>query len=187
LQLAFSDGENEGVALPVGQPIDIEVTLDCYNLEGLARFWQEALGCEAHPVVPGEYVSLTSPGGFTLNLQAVPEPKVGKNRMHLDLLVSDVEATAAQFQSLGATLVSERMELYGTRWYVMADPEGNEFCLAVAPAHSGEQAAMTELPDHELEVLEDDQTVPPRPEELIADVARAPAPVRRSPADDGIR
>ena len=187
LQLAFSDGENEGMALPVGQPINIEVTLDCNNLEGLARFWQEALGCEAHPVVPGEYVSLTSPGGFTLNLQAVPEPKVGKNRMHLDLLVSDVEATAAQFQSLGATLVSERMELYGTRWYVMADPEGNEFCLAVAPAHSGEQAAMTELPDHELEVLEDDQTVPPRPEELIADVARAPAPVRRSPADDGIR
>jgi hypothetical protein len=51
--------------------------------------------------------------------------------------------------------------------------------------HSCEEAAMTELPDHELEVLEDDQTVPPRPEELIADAARAPAPVRRSPADDG--
>jgi predicted enzyme related to lactoylglutathione lyase len=130
LQLAFSGGVHEGVALPVGQPTNVEVTLDCNNLEGLARFWQGALGCEAHATVPGEYLSLTSPGGFTLNLQAVPEPKVGKNRMHLDLLVSDVEATAAQFQSLGASLGSERMELHGTRRYVMADPEGNEFCLA---------------------------------------------------------
>lgn len=162
MQLASSGEENEGVALTVGRPMNIEVTLDCNNLEGLAHFWEQALGCEAHPTVPGEYVSLTSPGGFTLNLQAVPEPKVGKNRMHLDLLVSDVEATAAQFQSAGATKISERMELYGTRWYVMTDPEGNEFCVA----------AITERPDHELEVLEDDQTVPPRPEEVIADVSR---------------
>ena len=177
LQLASGGEETEGVALPVGRPMNIEVTLDCNNIERLARFWQEALGCEAHPTVPGEYVSLTSPGGFTLNLQAVPEPKVGKNRMHLDLLVSDAEATATQFQSVGATLVSERMDLHGTRRYVMADPEGNEFCLS----------AMTERPDHELEVLEDDQTVPPRPEEVIADASRDPAPGLRSPVGDAIR
>jgi predicted enzyme related to lactoylglutathione lyase len=174
LQLVAGGEENEGVALPVGRPMNIEVTLDCNNLEDLARFWQEALGCEAYPTVPGEYLSLTSSGGFTLNLQAVPEPKVGKNRMHLDLLVSDVAATATHFQSVGATVVSERMELHGTRWYVMADPEGNEFCLA----------AMTERPDHELEVLEDDQTVPPRPEELIADASRDPAPSLGSPVGD---
>ena len=126
----------------------IEVTLDCNNLERLARFWREVLGCQASPTVPGEYVSLTTAGGFTLTLQAVPEPKVGKNRMHLDLLVGDMEGMAAQLQSLGATFVSERMELYGTRWYVMADPEGNEFCLAANQNPVG-LATTTKLPDHE--------------------------------------
>jgi predicted enzyme related to lactoylglutathione lyase len=167
--------------------MNIEVTLDCENLEGLALFWQQVLGCDARPTVPGEYESLTSPQGFTLTLQAVPEPKVGKNRMHLDLLVSDVDATAARFQSFGATYVSGLMEHYGTRWYVMADPEGNEFCLAAHPADAWQETAAPGRPDHELEVLEDDQTVPPRPEELIADAERDPAPVLPSPDSDDIR
>jgi predicted enzyme related to lactoylglutathione lyase len=167
--------------------MNIEVTLDCKNLEELAWFWQAVLGCEARPTVPGEYVSLTSPQGFTLTLQAVPEPKTAKNRMHLDLLVSDVDATAAQFQSFGATFVSDLMERYGTRWYVMADPEGNEFCLAAHPAHAREETAASGRPDHELEVLEHDQTVPPRPEELIADAEPDPDPVLPSPERDEIR
>jgi uncharacterized glyoxalase superfamily protein PhnB len=126
------------MSLSGSQRVGIEVTLDCNNIEGLARFWQEALGCEAHALVPGSYVSLTTAEGFTLTLQAVPEPKVGKNRMHLDLLVNEVEDAAVRLQSLGATKLSPRQELYGTHWYVMADPEGNEFCLGSSPASSGE-------------------------------------------------
>lgn len=175
------------MAQPVGQRLKIEVTLDCNDLEGLTRFWEAVLGCEGDPTVPGEYVALRSAGGLTLTLQAVPEPKVGKNRMHLDLLVSDVDATAARFQSLGATFASARIKRYGTVWFVMADPEGNEFCLAAHPATAGEEDAMRGRPDHELEVLEDDQTVPPRPEELIADSEPDPAPVLRSPDGGGIR
>jgi predicted enzyme related to lactoylglutathione lyase len=118
---------------PAVDAMSIEVTLDCNDLDGLARFWQAAFECEWQETVPNEYISLTSPGGFTLTLQTVPEPKAGKNRMHLDLLVSDLEQEVARLKSLGATSVSDRIELYGARWYVMADPEGNEFCVAAKP------------------------------------------------------
>jgi predicted enzyme related to lactoylglutathione lyase len=113
----------------------IELTLDCNDLPTVSRFWEQALRCDSQPTVPGRYVSLTPPvlNGLTLTLQSVPEPKEVKNRMHLDLLVADLEAEAAHLLSLGATHVSPRMEDYGTRWYVMADPEGNEFCLAEEP------------------------------------------------------
>ena len=113
--------------------MSIEVTLDCNDLAALARFWHEALCCREEPTVPGAYVSLTSPAGLTLTLQAVPEPKVGKNRMHLDLLVGDVEGETRRLQSLGATVRAGPLDLYGTHWYVMADPEGNEFCVAAQP------------------------------------------------------
>lgn len=62
----------------------------------------------------------------------------------------------------------------------MTDPEGNESRPAAAPAHSGDDATIIGRPDHELEELEDDQNVPPRPEELIADAARAD----RAPTSD---
>jgi predicted enzyme related to lactoylglutathione lyase len=114
----------------------IELTLDCNDLPAMSRFWEQALRCDSRPTVPGRYVSLTPPvlNGLTLTLQSVPERKEVKNRMHLDLLVADLETEAAHLCSLGATHVSPRMEDYGTRWYVMADPEGNEFCLAEEPA-----------------------------------------------------
>jgi predicted enzyme related to lactoylglutathione lyase len=114
----------------------IELTLDCNDLETVSRFWERALGCDRQPIVPGRYVSLTPPalGGLTLTLQAVPERKAVKNRMHLDLLVADLKTEAAHLESLGATHLSPLMADHGTRWYVMADPEGNEFCLADDPA-----------------------------------------------------
>ena len=110
----------------------IELTLDCHDLDTASRFWEQALCCESKPLVPRRYVSLTPPvmGGLALTLQAVPEAKTVKNRMHLDLLVADLDAEAERLLSLGATHLSPLMQDYGTRWYVLADPEGNEFCLA---------------------------------------------------------
>lgn len=109
----------------------LEITLDCNDLEAEAAFWAAALGYEKRATVPGSYVSLVPPrgAGLTLTLQRVPEPKLAKNRMHLDVLVPDVETELDRLLSLGAHRVSERMEQYGTTWYVLADPEGNEFCL----------------------------------------------------------
>jgi predicted enzyme related to lactoylglutathione lyase len=54
--------------------------------------------------------------------------------MHLDLLVPDLQAEVARIESLGATrLTPAPLEQYGQRWFVMRDPEGNEFCLGLEP------------------------------------------------------
>ncbi|MFC6343180.1 VOC family protein, partial [Nocardioides hankookensis] len=61
----------------------------------------------------------------------VPEPKTAKNRLHLDVAAPDVEAEVTRLVGLGATRVADTDE-YGYTWTVMADPEGNEFCVARA-------------------------------------------------------
>lgn len=53
--------------------------------------------------------------------------------MHLDLVVSDPDAEAARLESLGARRLTPFTEMYGQRWLILADPEGNEFCLAHDP------------------------------------------------------
>jgi uncharacterized glyoxalase superfamily protein PhnB len=79
------------------------------------------------------YVTLTGDGP-SLTLQRVPEPKRGKNRMHLDLLVDNPDADVIRLRRLGATMVTPvPREEFGQRWFVLADPEGNEFCVAKEP------------------------------------------------------
>jgi hypothetical protein len=62
-------------------------------------------------------------------LAKVPEPKLAKNRMHLDVMAVDPGAEVARLVQLGATRVAD-MDEYGYTWTVMADPEVNEFCVA---------------------------------------------------------
>jgi predicted enzyme related to lactoylglutathione lyase len=68
-----------------------------------------------------------------LLLQRVPEPKVAKNRMHLDMRIVDLGAEAARLEGLGARRLGDEIEEDGFRWFVMADPEGNEFCVCQEP------------------------------------------------------
>ena len=60
----------------------------------------------------------------------MPEAKAAKNRMHLDIETPDVDSEASRLESLGATATrgGTRNE-HGTNWVIMADPEGNEFCV----------------------------------------------------------
>ena len=112
----------------------VELTLDCNDLTLQSRFWAAALDGEAEPVVPGRYVAVSS-GPVSLTLQAVPEPKTAKNRLHLDLLVADVAAEVSRLETLGATRTTpQAREEYGQVWYVLADPEGNEFCVGTLRA-----------------------------------------------------
>ena len=70
-----------------------------------------------------------------LLLQRVPEPKSGKNKVHIDLAGQDLDAEVARLVSLGAT-PGERHRLGDiAEWNVMADPDGNEFCIS-APHQS---------------------------------------------------
>ena len=107
------------------------LVLDCHDPEALAPFWADALGYVTLGGVEN-YVLLVPDGrpGPKLLLQRVPEDKAGKNRMHLDIEVPDIEAAAARLEQQGARRVSTASQAeHGSRWILMADPEGNEFCV----------------------------------------------------------
>jgi predicted enzyme related to lactoylglutathione lyase len=77
-------------------------------------------------------VSLLPAGqGVSIAFQKVPEPKVGKNRVHVDLLADDVEAEAARIETLGGRRLWASNDPDDV-FVVLADPEGNEFCV-IAP------------------------------------------------------
>jgi predicted enzyme related to lactoylglutathione lyase len=108
----------------------IELTLDCVDPDAIAAFWQAALGYTRESTIGGRYITLSG-GGPALTLQQVPEPKRGKNRMHLDLLADNLQAEVTRLRGLGAaTITPAAREESGQRWLVLADPEGNEFCVA---------------------------------------------------------
>ncbi len=101
------------------------VTIDCSDPQSLAEFWTAALGV----TVAGDY------GGFVLlagtpalGLQKVPELRTGKNRVHLDLYTEDRAAEVTRLTGLGASVLAE-CNAPGLWWTVLADPEGNEFCV----------------------------------------------------------
>jgi len=107
------------------------LVLDCTDPEPLAHFWSEALGY-TNVGSAGSYVALypRQGNGPKLLLQRVTEPKTSKNRMHLDIEVPDIEREAQRLLDLGAQRVSENTcSEHGSTWILMADPEGNEFCI----------------------------------------------------------
>jgi len=85
----------------------ISLVLDCSDPQALARFWAPALGYRDVGSVEN-YTLLMADGeaGPRLLLQRVPEGKTGKNRMHLDIHVADIEAEAARLETLGARRVA---------------------------------------------------------------------------------
>ena len=112
------------------------IQIDCADPLIVARFWAELLGTEMREPLgdPPHYVNLgpwhAAPGAVMVAFQRVPEPKAGKNRLHLDVEVDDVEEATAHVEAIGGTRASSPdFHEYGYHWRVMADPEGNEFCL----------------------------------------------------------
>jgi predicted enzyme related to lactoylglutathione lyase len=115
----------------------LAVVLDCRDLERSATFWCGVLGYRAEPSSPGRYRQLlpADGNGVELLLQRVPEPKTTKNRVHLDLRVPDLDAETARLVALGARQVSaDPVVEHGWIWHVLADPDGNEFCVLQPPA-----------------------------------------------------
>ena len=141
--------------------VRIQIVFDSSDPAGLARFWAEALGYQEEPPPPGfddwpaflrsiavpeaewgRYAAVVDPAGAgpRVFIQKVPEGKVVKNRVHLDLSVSggrgvadeerraNIAREVARLEGLGATALGPKEEM-GSYWVVMQDPEGNEFCL----------------------------------------------------------
>ena len=102
-----------------------DLVIDCTNPERLASFWGGLLG---RPIAgrTGPYVWLKRENGLGMGFQQVAEPKAGKNRVHFDLASEDPAAEQRRVESLGG----QRLTGYeGGGFLVMADPEGNEFCI----------------------------------------------------------
>jgi predicted enzyme related to lactoylglutathione lyase len=105
------------------------ITIDCADPRGLAGFWTAALGTKVDRDYEGEFLILAPvEGGLPLALQKVPEPRAGKNRVHVDFGGDDRVAEVRRLVELGAKEVAEH-EVPGLVWTVLADPEGNEFCV----------------------------------------------------------
>ncbi|MDO5512813.1 VOC family protein [Corynebacterium sp.] len=109
-------------------------TFDSRDPFPIAEFWRELLGWEiAEPEIyhPGsEECYLISPDGFLLLFYYSPDVKAVKNRAHLDLRPDGGASRDAEVEralQLGATMVEDLRESH--TWAVMADPEGNEFCI----------------------------------------------------------
>lgn len=108
------------------------ITFDCTEPMRLAAFWSGALGRHVDDGASPFFASIgksAGDGSVAMLFLAVPERKSAKNRVHLDTHGDDRETEVVRLVSLGATRIAEKDE-WGTRWTVMNDPEGNEFCVA---------------------------------------------------------
>jgi hypothetical protein len=134
----------------------IDLTLDCADATLVADFWKLALGYEDEPPPPpfttreewldhyevpederagGEWIHDPAGVGPRIAILAVPEPKVAKNRLHIDVRVGGpgtpderwarISAESDRLAAAGATV----LEPFQGHHIVMADPEGNEFCV----------------------------------------------------------
>jgi predicted enzyme related to lactoylglutathione lyase len=107
-----------------------QVVIDCEDAGRLAAFWARVL---EQPVDGGAspYFATIRAGRPALMFLKVPEPKQGKNRVHLDLTSPDWRAEVKRVVDLGARFVAEYSE-HGTEWATLLDPEGNEFDVGAA-------------------------------------------------------
>jgi hypothetical protein len=121
-------------------------TVDCADAYRLSEWWKPVLGyvdIEDDPNLPGhEECMIRSPQtGHQLLFIEVPDAKQVKNRVHFDLRPGERtrDEEVAHLLSLGATQVADQREVRGdgTGWVVLADPEGNEFCVLRSDAERG--------------------------------------------------
>ncbi|WP_327004698.1 VOC family protein [Dactylosporangium sp. NBC_01737] len=106
-----------------------QCAIDVTDLVVMTRFWSAALGYAAGPEEEGGVHLFGAPGAPSVFLQRAETPKPAKNRIHLDLIAEgDVEAAVVRLVGLGARPVDVGQS-GAEPFTVLADPEGNEFCL----------------------------------------------------------
>ena len=113
------------MALTIGS-----VVVDCNDFPAMMAFWEAAIRYTHREPVEDGFVILRDPsgGGPNVSIDRVPEPRVGKNRLHLDLYTDEQEAEVERLLALGATR-HQRAPEPGEDFVVLADPEGNLFCV----------------------------------------------------------
>ncbi len=113
------------------------ITVDCANPRRMATFWAAALGYEIRDNDGNLSIFDPRSSGPDIGFQQVPEPKVVKNRLHFDVLPADGDWSMAVecLESLGAQKVQFFDHDPAQTWWVMHDPEGNEFCIVWLHEH----------------------------------------------------
>ena len=104
------------------------ITVDTTDAPALATWWARHLDGTVRDDNDGWFVTVTTDAAV-LAFQKVPDPTPGKNRMHLDLTVEDRGTTVAALLADGASHVADHT-MGDFSWTVLADPDGNQFCLA---------------------------------------------------------
>ena len=110
------------------------VVINAEDHDRLVEFWRSLLDVEVIQSFP-QYFTWLAPqadGGISVAIQAVPDPTPGRNRLHLDAYVDDLDEAVARIEGLGGSFLEDHTA-GDFAWKVMADPEGNEFCIA--PGH----------------------------------------------------
>ena len=109
------------------------VTFDCADVMAQARFWGAVLDWSVVPGSEPDGAAIEDGAGGRLYFQPVPESKVAKNRVHIDLRpTGSMAAEVERLTALGAT-IQGRVEEGTSYWTVMLDPEGNELCVLRGP------------------------------------------------------
>ena len=108
-----------------------EIVVDCRDCLSLARWWQAATGWQIVGEESGAIELAPAPGQTpSIMFIEVAEHKRVKNRLHLDWVPDDQQAEVERLIGLGASRVDIGQGT--TSWVVLADPEGNEFCILAA-------------------------------------------------------
>jgi predicted enzyme related to lactoylglutathione lyase len=109
------------------------ITIDVTDLDRGKSFWSRLLGITVR-TCSDDYVWFDEVApGVTLILQRVPELKMAKNRIHLEILATDPEATISRVEELGGSRIGD-VDEPEYAFTVMGDPDGNEFCLNRRPS-----------------------------------------------------
>ena len=107
-----------------------EICIDAHDTGALATWWSRALGWPVEATEDEGDWLLRSPAGPNLLFLPVPEGKTVKNRIHFDFTPDDQEAAVDRLIALGARRID--IGQGEQTWVVLADPEGNEFCVLAA-------------------------------------------------------
>ena len=122
-----------------------DLCIDANDPQVVGAFWAAVLGRQAEDAGQGDgttrdvYLAAAADGGPSLYVNGVPEPKTVKDRIHLDVTLEPGQEIPDLLR-IGACVVEQR-----ERWWVLADPEGNEFC-AFLPETDASNDADAEVP-----------------------------------------
>ena len=110
----------------------IATIIDCNDLEAMTQFWSELLDVPSEIHEPFGFLGHSADRKVTIWLQRVQEPRVGKNRVHLDFGVDDLDAALVRVERLGGT-IGAKGQWQDFHWRTCADPEGNVFDIMQKP------------------------------------------------------